>query len=106
MPFQIQRRFALFDGSSGDSSNFTSAAQFVGDYAYMSVSWATDVATASRLTLEASNEDGFGSSINTWSTVTGITSAGIFTVDPGTRWMRGRRASEESLSIVEMFGRS
>lgn len=106
MPFQIQRQFALFDGTSGNSSTFTSAAQFVGDYAYMSVSWATDVATASNLTLEGSNENGFDSSINTWSNMTTITSAGIFTVDPGVRWLRGRRSSIESLGICEMFGRS
>ena len=107
---QYQRRFVLFDGSSGNSSTYTSNAQYVGDYAFMTVSWATDEAAASRLTLQGSNDDGFRSAIADWSNLTGITSAsvvaGTYTVDTGFRWLRGQRGSEESLSIVNMFGRT
>jgi len=107
---QYQRRFSLFDGSSGNSSTFTSSAQFVGDYAFMTVSWATDTTAASRLTLQGTNEDGFRASLNTWSNLTGITQAstvaGLYTIDTGFRWIRAQRGSEESLAIVDMFGRT
>jgi hypothetical protein len=106
MPFQIQRRFTLFDGSSGESSTYTSTAQYVGDYAYMSVSWATDIAAASTLTLQGSNDDGFSAAIVNWSTVSAIKAPGLYTVDPGFRWLRGQRRSNESLSQVEMYGRT
>lgn len=106
MPFQIQRRFTLFDGTSGTSSTFTSSAQYVGDYAYMTISWTTDEANASRLTLQASNDDGFQSAIANWSVITGIITQGTYTVDPGFRWVRAQRQSNESLAVADMFGRS
>jgi len=103
------RRIAMFDGSSTQSSTYTSNAVFVGDYDNISVSWHTDTADSSRLTLEGSGDDGFGSAIVYWSVMTGITVAdqatvtgGIYTVDPGVRWMRAARGSEESLSIVNL----
>lgn len=97
MPHMYQRRIALFDGTSGDSSNYTAGPHFIGDYAHISVSWHTDVAVASRFTLQGSNDDGFGASITNWSTMTGITVAGIYVMDAGVRWMRVQRNSNESL---------
>ena len=103
------RRVAMFDGSSGQSSTYTSSAVLVGDYDNLSVSWHTDTATGSRLTLEGSNDDGFTAAITNWSVMTGITVAdqatatgGVYTVDPGIRWMRAARNSNESLSIVNL----
>jgi hypothetical protein len=84
------RRLALFDGSSGQSSTFTSSWHLVADYDVMTVS----------LTLEASNDDGLTSAISFTSTLTGITADGIYTVDPGMRFIRALRNSNESLAEV------
>lgn len=96
------RRVSAFDGSSGQSSTYTSSWQLMADYEIMSVSWHTDGTDASRLTLTASNDDGFGSTIANTSTVTGITVAGIYTIEAGMRWLRAERGSEESLAIVNL----
>jgi hypothetical protein len=34
--------------------------------------------------------------------VTAITDAGIYAIDPGMRWLRAERTSDESLAIVNM----
>lgn len=94
------RRLALFDGSSGQSSTYTSGWHLVADYDVMTVSWTTDEGNASRMTLEASNDDGLTSSISFTSTLTGITADGIYTIDPGMRWIRALRNSNESLAEV------
>lgn len=103
------RRVAMFDGSSGNSSTMTSSAVFTGDYDNIAISWHTDTADASRLTLEGSGDDGFTAAIVNWSVMTGMvladqatTVGGIYTVDAGPRWMRAARGSEESLSIVNL----
>jgi len=100
-----QKRVVLFDATSANSSTFTSSSHYVGDYRQMSVTLDSFPA-ASRLTVQGSNDDGFRSSINTWSVVTTITSAGIYTVDPGFRWMRGLRSSINSLIAVTLEGRT
>ena len=96
------RRVSLFGGSSAQSSTYTSDWHLLADYEYLSLSWHTDGTDASRLTLTASNDDGLGSAIANTSTVTGITVAGIYSIDPGMRWLRAERGSEESLAIVNM----
>lgn len=106
MPHMYQRRIALFDGSSGDSSNYTAGPHFVGDYAVMSVSWHTDTNGASRLTLQGSNDDGFRADITNWSDLTGVTLRGIYVIDPGVRWMRVQRNSNESLAEAYIQART
>lgn len=106
MPFMYQRRIALFDGTSGDSSNYTAGPHFVGDYAYISVSWHTDTNSASILTLQGSNDDGFGAAIVNWSNLTGITARGLYVLDPGVRWMRVLRNSNESLAEAYVQART
>jgi hypothetical protein len=96
------RRVSLFDGSSGQSSTYTSDWHLLADFEYLSLSWHTDTTAGSRLTLTASNDDGLGSSIANTSNVTAITVAGIYTIDPGMRWLRAERPSSESLAIVNM----
>ena len=111
MPYS--RTVTLFDGSSAQSSTDTSVWALVADGERISVSWATDVAVASRLTLQGTNENGFDSalagvaSIANVSTLTGIVLAGLYTVDAGAKWLRAtRHASNESLSIVRLHIRS
>lgn len=99
-----QRRVVLFDSASASSSSFTSASHYVGDYAIMSVEWPDG--GNSNLTLEGSNDDGFRSSINTWSTLSVIAAAGIYTIDPGVRWLRAKRSSADSLAAVTLQGRT
>jgi hypothetical protein len=96
------RRVALFDGSSGKSSTLTSDWHLLADYEYLSLSWHTDTTATSVLTLTASNDDGLRSAVVDTSFVTAITDAGIYAIDPGMRWLRAERASDESLAIVNM----
>ena len=97
-------RHALFKGDSATSSTYTSSAFFWGDFEYGSVQWSDG--GNSTLTIQGCNEDGFGgTSVNatsgvTWSNLTAITSAGLYTIDPGPRWIRAQRNSADSLSQV------
>lgn len=102
------RRLALFPGTSADSSNYTSASWLAADFRQLTVSWTTDAATASRLTLWGSNDDGLRSALAEadWSTLTGIVAAGVYTVDPGVRWVRATRNSNESLAEVYIQART
>lgn len=111
MPYS--RTVTLFDGSSDQSSTDTSGWALVADGERISVSWATDIAGASRLTLQGTNEHGFDSalagvgSIVNVSTLTGIVLAGLYTVDAGAKWIRAaRHTSNASLSIVRLQIRS
>ncbi len=73
------------------SSSGTGPAHFVGDYRLLTVSIQSSTASASRFTFEASNDDGFQSAIAFWSTLTVITGQGIYTIDPGARWIRAQQ---------------
>lgn len=92
--------------NSANSSTYTSPAYLVQDAATISVSVATVVATASTLTIQGSNDHGLNDSAATvaeWSTVTALTAFPIIvTVDPGIRWLRFLRGSQESLSTTQM----
>ncbi len=98
------RDVVLFDGSSAQSSTFTTASVLVADFAQLAVSWQTDTAAASVYTIQGTNVDGFGAAIaeGDWSNITGMAAQGIFTIDPGVRWIRGLRNSNESLSISRL----
>lgn len=93
------KRIVLFDGTSATSTTLTSAVHLVDDFERISVSWVD--APTSRFTIQTSFEDGFRSSIVTWSDVTGITSAGVYTIDTPLRWLRALRSS--SASTAEAF---
>lgn len=100
----MSRNVILFDGSSIQSSAFTSASALVADFNNLTLSWKTDVATASRYTIEGSNAGGFSAAIPdaSWSNITTILTDGIFKIDPGIRWIRTLRSSIESLAFSEM----
>lgn len=84
------------------SSTYTSSDYFVVDAATLSVSWTTVNAVASRLTIEASNDNGFTGAITNRSTLTALTAQGFYTLDPGARFVRFRRGSEESTATVQL----
>ena len=102
--FFPSRRVVLFDGSSGQSSTFTSNSILIADYDNLTVSWLTDTTATSRFTIEGTNSDGLTVTIPdaSWSVVTTVLADGIYSIDPGIRWLRGRRASNESLAIAEL----
>ena len=98
------RNVVLFDGSSAQSSTFTTASVLVADFDNLTVSWATDTTAASVYTIQGTNVDGFGAALaeGDWSNITAMASQGIFTIDPGVRWLRGLRNSNESVSISRL----
>ena len=77
----------------GSSSTLTSAPVLVADYRQLSLSIETSTTSSSRFTVWGAAADGLGSSLRTWdfSVITTIVTAGIFTIDPGLRWMRVER---------------
>jgi len=89
---------------SGPNSLMTSSAYFVGDFRDQSVQ--IDTMSGSAITIQGFNDDGFRSSIATWSTLTAIAAAGMFTIDPGVRWIRVQRASADTDNTITHFGRS
>lgn len=94
------QNIAVFDGSSGQSSTQTTNPWGVADFNTLSFSWLTVTTAASILTLQGTNEDGFGASIGTWSNLSRIVLAGAYTVSPGVRWVRFQRTSDESTARV------
>lgn len=104
MPYSI--RFDFFDGSSGQSTDYTSDDYCTADLRQVVLSVHTDDTGASRFTVQGSNDDGFTSAISYRSDLTAITLAGSYTIDPGMRWLRVLRSSLESLSVVQLGGRT
>lgn len=92
--------------NSANSSTYTSPAYLVQEAATLSVSVHTVVATASTLTIQGSNDHGLDNSSATvaaWSTVTALTAfPALVTIDPGLRWLRFQRGSQESLSTTQL----
>ena len=98
--FGFSQRWQPLD--STNSSTYTSPAYSVIEYASQSVSIQTLNAVTSLFTIQATNADGFGSAIaeGNWSNITTITAQGFYTLDPGARWLRVQRHSQESFSTV------
>ena len=95
-----------------NTSDLTSAPWFVGDFRQIGISIQTGSAHASRITVQASNEDGFQSSLSAnggfgnstipvggWSHLTVILPVGAinnFTLTPGMRWLNVIRQTATS----------
>jgi hypothetical protein len=73
----------LGSGSSGTSP----------DSQALSVSIQSSTGSASNVTIALSNDNGFTSSIVFRSGVTVLPAQGIFSIDPGARWLRAERAN-------------
>ena len=87
--------------SSAQTSTYTSNPFLVADAATLSVSVITAAAVSSTVTIQGSNDDGLSASIANWSTVTGVTAPGLYTIDPGARWLRVQRGSLDSATSVK-----
>lgn len=96
----------LFEGTSDNSSTFTSSDFLIADYDNLVVSVQTSDAAASRLTLTGTLESGITASLTTRSVLTTITIPGIYTIDPGVRYIRAERSSLDSLGEVTLQGKS
>ena len=72
------------------NSDFTSAAQLVDGYRQLSISIQTSGTSARNVRVYGTNADGFDAALvaGNWSLVTTIPQAGIYTVDPGMRWLQ------------------
>lgn len=79
---------------NASSSTGTSTPIFVGDCRLITVSIQTSTTSASNVTISLSNNHGLNSTDSTffWSTATVLPNRGVFTVDPGARWIRAERA--------------
>ena len=75
------------------SSSGTSPSIFVGDCRLLSVSVVTSTGSASNITILLSNDNGFTGEIANWSMVTVLPNQGIYSIDPGARWLRADRAA-------------
>ena len=75
------------------NSSGTGTAHFVGDARLLTLSIQTSTASASRFTISGSNADGLQASIPdaSWSVMTTLLNAGIYTIDPGARWIRAEQ---------------
>ena len=88
--------------TAGSSSVTTSAAYFVGDFTSLSL----ELGSASTVTLQGSNADGFTAALAEpdWSTVSTVAAAGLQNVETGFRWLRAVRS--ESTTTVRSFGQA
>lgn len=78
------------------NSSQTSPDIFVGDCRFITVSVETSTGSASNITISLSNAGGLGSTAvgsTTYSVVTVLPNAGIFTIDSGARWIKAERAN-------------
>ena len=83
------------------ASSVTGGPTLIADLTQLTVSWITQVGTASTLTIQMSNEHGLNADFGTaaWSHVTGLTAQGVFGVETGGRWLRILRASASSATV-------
>lgn len=98
--FGFQTNLTLHDSTI--SSTYTSNPILIVDYASMSLSYVTNVASASTLTVWQSNDHGLTTALTepSWSVITSIRGPGIYTIDPGARWLRTTCPSLDSTSTI------
>lgn len=100
-------RHVLFEGMSANSSNRTSNAALIADARQITLSVQTVAAVASVYSVHMTNANGFSSAIaeGDWSNVSGV-QRGVFTLDPGARFLRVIRPATDSLGTVIVHARS
>lgn len=88
--------------TAGSSSVTTSGAWYVGDFTSLSL----DIGSASTVSVQGTNADGFTSALASadWSTVSVVAAAGLQKVETGFRWMRIWRS--QSTNTVLAYGQS
>lgn len=91
------------------TSNLTGRPWFVGDFRQLTLSIESQTNAASRYTVIGTNDDGFREALGTplqtaptdgWSIVTVLTAQGVYSVDPGLRWLNVFRPSASSATVV------
>lgn len=98
----------VLDGTSANSSTYTSNPVLVADWRQITVSVQTQSTGASRYTVWATDYEGFQTALAeaNWSAITAIVAQGLYTVDPGMRWLRATRSAVDSQGTVLFHGRS
>ena len=83
----------LLGNDSALSSTITSNAQLVDGYRQLSISIETSGTSTRNVRIYGTNAQGLDSALvaENWSLVTTIPGAGIYTVDPGMRWLQADR---------------
>lgn len=91
--------------TSAATSTYTSNSFLAVDAATISISVVTTQNAASLVTIDGSNDEGITASITNWSTITGLTAPGLYTIDPGARWIRVRKSSIDSATsaVVQLW---
>ena len=102
----ITRTHTLLDGTSANSSTYTSNALLVADYRTQALSWATVTGSASTLTVQGTLIDGSQAAIaeGDWSNLSFVRATGQFAVDAGSRYLRVVRGANDSQSSVIFNG--
>lgn len=93
-------------GGSATSSTVTQGPVLAADWNNISLSIVTATNTASNHTIQGSNDDGFASSIVSWSNLSVVVAAGLIKLDNGARWIRVLRPSVDSTTVYTFEGRS
>lgn len=99
------RQYVL-GGTSALSSTVTLGPILSADWNNISISISTNAAAASTHTIQGSNDDGFFSSIVTWSNLSVVATPGVVKIDNGPRWMRILKPSVDSFSMYLVEGRA
>lgn len=96
----------LLDPSTSD---VTGGPVFIGDFTQLVLSRITQLGTASNLTIQVSNSNGFTAALaaDDFSHVTAVAAAGAFGIETGPRWLRVIRksASSETIAISGLVNR-
>ena len=89
----FSRNKILLGNNSALSSVITSKAQLVDSFRQLSISIQTSGTSARNVRIYGTDADGFDAALvaGNWSLVTTIPNAGIYTIDPGMRWLRADR---------------
>lgn len=106
--FGMSRGYSLMTGGAANSSAITSAAALVADWQIQTLSWQTVTGSASTLTVQGSldaRDQRAAIAEASWSNLTMLIAAGMYTIDPGSVWIRTVRGSPESASTVLIAGR-
>jgi len=88
--------------SSTATSTYTSVTYLLADAATIAVSVVTTAAVSSIVSIDGTNDDGWTKAVTNWSNLTALTGPGMYTLDPGVRWIRIRKASLDSATSVAL----
>lgn len=99
--------FVIRPGGTVEASTYTSGPYLVADLRdYQALSWETVAAVASNLTVQGTLMSGATQTLREadWSTLSVAAAQGLFTIDPGSRYIRVIRPAVNSLSTVIFHG--